>query len=227
MKKTTEQNTRQAILNAAAKIFATNGYAAATTRAIASEAKVNLALINYHFFSKEELYRATVEMLFEDLAKPMMALPDRVTDAESWEKALRSWVRQALALTGAEEPPQLWCARLMAQENCLPSAMAEDVYQLFAVPVYDSLRQLIRMGMGDPDDYVTLNLMFNSVVGQGMVYALHTKWERLLKPAKISRKLWLRYVADYTVDGLLAKLKYQGSQAEKKINKEKGVEYES
>ncbi len=51
-------DTKLRILNAAEKLFAQHGLAATSLRAITAEAGVNLASVNYHFRSKEELIRA-------------------------------------------------------------------------------------------------------------------------------------------------------------------------
>jgi AcrR family transcriptional regulator len=56
LKKKTDQATEEKILNAAQKLFTQNGYAAVRTRDIAAEAKINLALLNYYFRSKEKLF---------------------------------------------------------------------------------------------------------------------------------------------------------------------------
>ena len=47
--------TKQAILDAAERLFAENGYAATSLRQIISKAGVNLAAVHYHFGSKQEL----------------------------------------------------------------------------------------------------------------------------------------------------------------------------
>lgn len=57
MKKVTTENK---IIMAANKLFTQKGYNATTTRDIAKEAGTNLALINYHFGSKENLYKKVV-----------------------------------------------------------------------------------------------------------------------------------------------------------------------
>lgn len=51
-----EANTEARIKAAAARLFTTKGYAATRTRDIAAEAGINLALLNYYFRSKENLY---------------------------------------------------------------------------------------------------------------------------------------------------------------------------
>lgn len=55
------------ILAVARTLFAERGLAATSTRAIANHAGVNLALIHYHFGSKEQLYRRVVEQEVIDL----------------------------------------------------------------------------------------------------------------------------------------------------------------
>src|SRR5262250_3087304 len=53
--------TRDKIIKAASRAFAVNGYEGASIRAIVAEADVNQAAINYHFGSKEGLYRAVLQ----------------------------------------------------------------------------------------------------------------------------------------------------------------------
>src|ERR1700710_255256 len=49
---------RDRILDVAQALFAEHGYAAASTRAIAQAAGVNLAQLHYHFGAKRELFKA-------------------------------------------------------------------------------------------------------------------------------------------------------------------------
>jgi len=51
------EGTREKILEAAEKLFAENGFAATSLRRITAAAEANLAAVNYHFGSKEELIR--------------------------------------------------------------------------------------------------------------------------------------------------------------------------
>ncbi len=56
--------TEQKIKNAAREVFMKKGYSATRTRDIAEAANTNLALVNYHFKSKENLFRIIVEDIF-------------------------------------------------------------------------------------------------------------------------------------------------------------------
>ena len=60
-------DTRDRILAAAREVFAEHSYEGAATRDIAERAGVAQPLLNYHFTSKDELWRAVVVSLFGEL----------------------------------------------------------------------------------------------------------------------------------------------------------------
>src|ERR1700675_3902062 len=72
------EESRAAILQAAAKEFAEHGIAGARTDAIAREARVNKALLYYYFKNKETLYGAVLEEAFSGLKATVF----RVLDSE-------------------------------------------------------------------------------------------------------------------------------------------------
>ena len=59
--------TRRALVRAARRRFATDGYRATTVRQIAADAKVNVALINRYFVSKEGLFEACMLRTSDEL----------------------------------------------------------------------------------------------------------------------------------------------------------------
>ena len=59
--------TRERILAAALDLFSEQSFEGATTREIAARAGVTQPLLNYHFSSKDELWRAAVDGLFDEL----------------------------------------------------------------------------------------------------------------------------------------------------------------
>ncbi|MCO8277061.1 TetR family transcriptional regulator [Actinoplanes sp. TRM 88003] len=61
--------TRQDLLDVARNRFARHGYAATTVRDIADEARVNVALINRYFTSKEGLFRACLTFAASDVSR--------------------------------------------------------------------------------------------------------------------------------------------------------------
>ncbi len=81
-----DQDTREIIIRTAEDLIGTRGVCSVTTRSIASQAKVNIAALNYHFGSKEKLVELVLgEMLdglFGDWERILriedMALPVRI-----------------------------------------------------------------------------------------------------------------------------------------------------
>ena len=61
------EESRAAILQAAAREFAEHGIAGARTDTIAREARVNKALLYYYFHDKEALYSAVLDETFASL----------------------------------------------------------------------------------------------------------------------------------------------------------------
>lgn len=67
-------NSKEAILAAALKVFASDGYDGASMPKIAKVAQVAAPLIHYYFGSKENLWRETVAYSLEDLRRDALAL---------------------------------------------------------------------------------------------------------------------------------------------------------
>jgi AcrR family transcriptional regulator len=72
------EDTRRRILDTAIEVFAAVGYEAASTRALAERAGVNLPAIPYYFGSKEGLYRAAIEHIVREIDERMAPVAERV-----------------------------------------------------------------------------------------------------------------------------------------------------
>ena len=80
---------REAILTAAAELFAAQGYASTTTKEIAAKAGVNSALLYYYYDDKEGLYRSVLAHLVGTISRQVGA---SLTDAPSPEEGVRRFV---------------------------------------------------------------------------------------------------------------------------------------
>ena len=65
------------ILDAAEALFMEHGFEATSMRAITAAAGVNLAAVNYHFGSKEELFQAVLTRRLDPMNQRRLALLDR------------------------------------------------------------------------------------------------------------------------------------------------------
>ena len=76
----TGRSTSERILDTAEHLFADHGFTATSMRRITTEARVNLAAVNYHFGSKDKLIRAVFARRLEPLNRERLEL---LTHAES------------------------------------------------------------------------------------------------------------------------------------------------
>src|SRR6188472_3483045 len=79
--------TKDRILDAAEALFMEHGYEATSLRAITAAAAVNLAAVNYHFGSKEELFQSVLTRRLDPMNQRRLELLTRF-EAESAPKPL-------------------------------------------------------------------------------------------------------------------------------------------
>ena len=115
-------STKQRILGAAEELFARHGFAGASLRQVTAAAQVNLAAVNYHFGSKEnlvnEVFRRRLDVLNAERLAALAAA--RAKPDYTLEDTLDAFVRPALALTGDENggaPFVRVLARAYAEHN--------------------------------------------------------------------------------------------------------------
>jgi AcrR family transcriptional regulator len=70
------QDSYQRLLKAALLAFAEKGFDGAGVRQIARDAKVNPAMISYHFGNKEGLYEATLRWMYSEFSERLKNIPD-------------------------------------------------------------------------------------------------------------------------------------------------------
>ena len=67
---------KELILKATLNLIKKQGFEGVTMRKIASEAKVNVGLVNYHFGSKDKLINAVIQILVDSLKETFTILDD-------------------------------------------------------------------------------------------------------------------------------------------------------
>ncbi|HVE49178.1 MAG TPA: TetR/AcrR family transcriptional regulator [Casimicrobiaceae bacterium] len=70
--------TKQRILDVGEALFMEHGFEATSLRALTAAAKVNLAAVNYHFGSKEELFEAVLTRRLDPMNQRRLALLDEL-----------------------------------------------------------------------------------------------------------------------------------------------------
>ncbi len=133
--------TRDKIIKAASHVFARNGYEGAGIRAIVAEADVNQAAINYHFGSKEGLYRAVLQAALRALMKDDDAPQN--PDTLPREAALRWFVRRQLRpMTARDELSEY--VRIFNWETLKPSPVFRKFMAREAAPFFAAATESVR-----------------------------------------------------------------------------------
>lgn len=93
--------TRRALVRAARRRFATEGYRATTVRQIASDAGVNVALINRYFVSKEGLFEACMLRTSDELENQAS------TPSKSIDEVIERLIEHVVNAPNSDDPLQL------------------------------------------------------------------------------------------------------------------------
>lgn len=137
------EESRAAILDAAAREFADHGVAGARTDAIAKEAGVNKALLYYYFKDKETLYGAVLDHAFSGLKDTVFRVLDSA--APPREKIL-AYVGAYFDFIAANRLyPRLMQREMMrAREGHSPHI--EKVVKSYIQPIFVRVSQVLREG---------------------------------------------------------------------------------
>lgn len=131
-------NARQRLLDAALEVFATKGYASASTREICRLAGANVSAIHYYFGDKASLYRELFERVSQFLQVP--AGLNR-TDIPL-EDALLALYRHLLSVTVSPARSQRMRA-LLVREQLQPTGMLSETQLRGLAPFYNALLDLL------------------------------------------------------------------------------------
>src|SRR6476619_2538659 len=98
-----DADTKTRLLDAAEQLFMEHGFEATSLRQLTAAASVNLAAVNYHFGSKEELFQAVLTRRLDPMNQERIELLEKLERESSGrpisvEKILSSMLIPALRL---------------------------------------------------------------------------------------------------------------------------------
>ena len=207
---TSEESTREKILNAAGEVFAEEGFEGGTIRAITERAGVNVAAVNYHFRDKAELYTKVVLLACSVQA----ALQDARADAkESPEERLRSIVHHFVRYLLDPTRPD-WMRRLKAREMANPTAALDELVEKNLRPLRDEfLRPILRDLTEGRFNQRELGLIASSVMSQCLYFLQYQPIIERLTPDLKNLKSNVAEIADHVTRFSLAAIREMTRQA--------------
>ncbi len=182
--------------------FGAKGFDGASTRSIAQRVDAHQPQINYHFASKDALWAAAVDHLFDLLTAGLGGLPlpddgdDPVELGAAAAEAIRRFVRFAAA------HPEL--NQIMVHEATEDSDRLRWMVERHVRPLYDAIRgvwqRLRDAGIAAPVDPTMVHYV---IVGAASLPYVNAPEARLLTGAEPTDPAWVETHADGLVAMLL------------------------
>jgi TetR/AcrR family transcriptional regulator len=140
------EESRAAILQAAAYEFAEHGIAGARTDSIAREARVNKALLYYYFKDKETLYSAVLDEAFSGLKKSVFDVLN--SDLPPRDKILAYAGAYFDFIASNQIYPRLMQREMMrAKEG--QSSHVDKIIKLYIQPIFLRVSEVLRQGIAE------------------------------------------------------------------------------
>jgi AcrR family transcriptional regulator len=181
MKQAREDDTgaRNRLILAATQVCAEKGFKAASVRKICERAGVNLAMVNYYFGSKDELYLAVIKRAGRDgFMESMLPASERAVPAA---QRLGQLIEHLL-LSLLSEGPESDVAKLITWELVEPSPALSNIVETLGRPMHDALRALVHEISPQALSEEQARLHAFSILGQVVFYSHSRPVNELLAP---------------------------------------------
>jgi TetR/AcrR family transcriptional regulator, regulator of cefoperazone and chloramphenicol sensitivity len=202
------EDTRAKLLQAAVHVFSERGYEGATVRNICQRAGVNLALVNYHFGDKLELYLAVIRYAVDAEAK--MALLNHAVEQNADPcDALRQIIHGILERLCATARDRFGLLlRFMLKEMANPTPALGRLIEETIQPLYGRVRSLVGEILNLPMDHEKTRLCTHSIMGQVAHYShaqpvMSQLWPEM-KMSPEQRAMVANHIADFSLAYLRA-----------------------
>jgi AcrR family transcriptional regulator len=191
------------ILDAAESLFASHGFAATSLRSITARAGVNLAAVNYHFRSKDDLFAAVLLRKIEPINRRRLELLDRAEAAASppvLEDVLAAFLDPVLG-SGPGGRELSTYARLMGRVLAEPGRWAERLFPQAFQPVAERFLRALRRSVGGGGAeslvwgaYFGVGVMAYYAISSGLFETMSRGRAGSLDTAVVQRRM-IRYMA--------------------------------
>ncbi|MCM3759633.1 forespore capture DNA-binding protein RefZ [Alkalihalobacillus oceani] len=134
-------STKEKMVDAAIRLFYTQGYDGTSVRDIASSANVNIALVSYYFGGKKALYEKILIQFLEGYLQTMhQAIRQQ---ANSVQDSLLTVIRELLLYQATNH----YTARMVHREMTLDSVLVREIMTTYLRKEKHDYEQIIKLGM--------------------------------------------------------------------------------
>ena len=203
-------DTKQKILLAAAEEFAEKGYQATTTRDICRKVNMNTAAANYHFNTKQELYRQVFQYLFDTKTDENLTKDIKIKSFDDWEKNIRNWILDFLLSMTNSLSLYRWRTILIAREMASPSEIFPWLCDYYFKPFIVELQRYFEYVFPEKKKEEILFEVF-SLLSQCLFYVQNRSIAEYALGKQIYTKEKLSEIANHIFDSTTAKIKNRNS----------------
>lgn len=197
-----------ALIHAAGELFARYGLEGASVRAIAEKAGSNVAAVNYHFGSKENLYKETLLYIarYGETYPAVRYWKDEklLQTREGQIEAIRGIVAEKFRVIFAEDTPG-WFWPLMLRSLLEPSPSLVEVVENVFKPEHEAITRIVRHIKPEMDE-ATAHLWGFLMFGAIAIYVFARAPILMLLEQQDYSKEFLNSVSDFVSNALLASL---------------------
>jgi AcrR family transcriptional regulator len=160
--------TQDKLLDAGIALFSSLGFEATSTRQVETHAGVQRNLINYHFGSKENFWKACMNVLFDPMVaatREVVALSRDLPSAERVRFLIRRYVRVSAA------HPEI--TRIMFDEGRRDDWRLAWLVENYSRDFYETVGRLFEMGRDEnilPD--ISLSQFYYALVSSTVIFAM-------------------------------------------------------
>jgi TetR/AcrR family transcriptional regulator, regulator of cefoperazone and chloramphenicol sensitivity len=181
--KTTDNETRQRLLNAAGRLFAERGFKDVPIREICREAGANVAAVNYYFWDKAGLYRELLAHMIDVTWRREREQLEQDLNGKAPEEKLYVYVRRFISdLVKEPDEQSIVLQQLTSREMVDPSPEFEVVFEKGMRPNFQLLCRIVSEIAGVPPDDPRVVNCTNSTMGRCLLYGSAKKLSKYFAP---------------------------------------------
>ena len=199
------ESTKEALLQAGTRLFASVGYDGTTVKDISERAGVNISLVSYHFQGKEGLYRAVLEQFGSarlSVAERILIAPSSV---EEFKVRLHMFVDEMFHFM-SEKPD--FCS-IIQREIDLGLPVAKDIFNNTFLKIFDKLHQFFTVAKkekiirSDADPLISASALHGCIIHMAKMDSLGKEIFGVSLREEPHRKKVVEQVVTIYVNGLL------------------------
>jgi len=196
--------TRQQLLEVAGQLFAERGYARTTSKEICELAGANIAAVNYHFGSKDDLYAAVLEEAHARLASIELVKTAIQGDGDPGEK-LRVLLMQVVGQI-VSRGQDTWALRVLSRELMAPTQVMGRLISNQVQPKLKLVARMIASTLGVPTNHPAVSRCMVSIIGPcGFLLITNPDWQKQIFPSlTLDPQALVEHMVTFALGGLKA-----------------------